>query len=339
MLYAGGLTMVVAGSAAGLAQYVSYTANNSIENEHIIDEAFQADIEDVNELSGPLNILVLGVDEQGGSKRSDTMIVLHINEDLTEASMVSLPRDLYVDIPDCGPGWGNGPCTNKLNHAASISDDWDVTRANVVETIHDLTGVKFHLGATANFEGFIEMVEVVGEVEICSWKTFESHHTDRVFEEGCHFYDEDAALDMVRQRYQFYDDIDYEKGLYGDYARQNFQQQAIRSLLVQAKEQGFLSDPSKISELLSSFGDKVTLDKPDDLSLTDLVVNLRDIDPDAITSIRVPAESATVGGQDVEMIRPGTEEEADAADLWRALDEDTVDQWIAQNPEWVTSGV
>ncbi|WP_199038745.1 LCP family protein [Glycomyces salinus] len=338
MLYAGGLTMVVAGGAAAAAQYASYTADHAIENEYIIDEEHQAEVDDVENLTGPLDILVLGVDEQGGSKRSDTMIMVHINEDLTEASMISLPRDLYVDIPDCGPGWGDDPCTTKLNHAASISDDWDETRSNVVETIYDLTGVKFHMGATANFEGFIDMVDVVGEVEICSWKTFESHHTDRVFEEGCHSYDKDAALDMVRQRYQFYDQIDYDKGLYGDYARQNFQQQAIRSLLVEAKDQGFLTDPTKITELLEGFGDKVTVHLPDGLSMTDLVVNLRDIDPGSITSIRVPASSDyDPDGNAIEMIHPGTEEETDAASLWQAVQDDTLDEWAAENPEWISS--
>jgi LCP family protein required for cell wall assembly len=133
-----------------------------------------------------------------------------------------------------------------------------------------------------NFSGFLDMVDLVGEIEICSWKTFESHHTDRVFEEGCHDYGKDAALDMVRQRYQFYDQIDYDKDLYGDYARQNFQQQAIRSLMVEAKDQGFLKDPTRMTELLQGFGDKVTVQLPDGLSMADLVVNLRGIDPESI---------------------------------------------------------
>lgn len=338
MLYTGGLTMVVAGGTAAIAQYGVNAADSAIGQETILDDEHMAEM-DVENISGPLDILVLGVDEQGGSKRSDTMILVHINEDLTEASMISLPRDLYVDIPDCGPDWGSNPCTTKLNHAASISDDWDVTRANVVQTIHDLTGVQFHIGATANFEGFLDLVDVVGEVEICSWKTFESHHTDRVFEEGCHYYGKDAALDMVRQRYQFYDQIDYDKGLYGDYARQNFQQQAIRSLMVEAKNQGFLTDPTKITELLGDLGEKVSLHKPEDLSVADLVVNLRDIDPDSITSIRVPASSDTADGQDVEMIHPGTEQETDAASLWEAIQNDTLDQWVIENPEWVSSDV
>ncbi|WP_112134232.1 LCP family protein [Glycomyces dulcitolivorans] len=335
MMYAGGVTLVVAGATAGFAQYAISTADDTIPQENILDE-YQAEM-DVENIEGPLNILVLGVDKQGGSTRSDTMIIVHVNKGLTEATMVSLPRDLLVDIPDCGPGFSGNPCQNKLNHAASISDDWDVTKGNVVATVHDLTGLDFHLGATADFNGFVEMVDLVGGVEICTWKEFQSHHTDRVFEEGCHEYDKEAALDLVRQRYQFYDQIDYDLGLYGDYARQNFQQQAIKSLLVKAKEQGFLEDPGKITDLLEGFDGKVTLDRPEDLSIADLVVNLRDIDPNAMTTVRVPAssEQGTDWG-DVELIHEGAEAEA-AESLWAALQDDTMAAWIAANPEWVKS--
>lgn len=334
MMYAGALTMVVAGGAAAAAQYAVHRADNAIEQDEFLGE-HQAEM-DVENIEGPLDILVLGVDEQGGSKRSDTMIMVHINKDLTQATMVSLPRDLLVDIPDCGPGFNGNPCQNKLNHAASISDDWDETRENVVDTIYGLTGVEFHIGATANFEGFVDLVDLVGTVEICPWKEFQSHHTERVFEKGCNEYDKEAALDLVRQRYQFYDQIDYDLGLYGDYARQNFQQQAIKSLIEKAKEQGFLRDPAKLTELLEGFGDKVTLQLPDGLTVTDLAVSLRDIDPATMQTIRVPAssEQGTDWG-DIELIHPGTEEETDADALWEAIKNDTLDQWTAQNQEWV----
>lgn len=334
MSYAGGLIMVVAGATAGVAQFASTTAENAVPTEDILGDA-QAEM-DVEDIQGPLNILVLGTDKQGGSTRSDTMIIVHLNADLTKATMVSLPRDLLVEIPDCGPDY-DSPCQNKLNHAASISDDWAVTRENVVQTVHNLTGLKFELGATADFNGFVEMVELVGTIEICVWKEFQSYHTERVFEKGCSDYDEEAALDLVRQRYDFYDPIDYDLGLYGDYARQNFQQQAIKSLLKELKADGYLEDPTKIPGLLEGFGDKVTIAKPDDLSIVDLAVNFRDIDPEAMTTVRVPASSVDESDWgSIELIHEGAETEA-ASSLWEALQTDTMDAWIAANPQWVKS--
>jgi CelD/BcsL family acetyltransferase involved in cellulose biosynthesis len=63
-------------------------------------------------------------------------------------------------------------------------------------------------------------------------------------------------------------------------------------------------------------------------------VSLRDINPEDITSIRVPATTERIDGSDVEVIHEGGEQTAADA-LWEALQNDTMDQWIADNPEWV----
>ena len=339
MMYAGGLTLVVAGGAAAVAQIALHTANNAVEQEDILDNRAEMDVENIE---GPLNILVLGVDKQGDSTRSDTMILVHVNKDLTETTMVSLPRDLWVEIPDCGPNWGDAPCENKINHSASISDDWEVTRPNVVQTIYDLTGVEFHLGATVDFEGFLGLVDMVGEIELCPWHEITSYHGDhRVFPEGCAYYDKDESLDLIRQRYGWNWDSDWEEGRGGDYGRQAMQQQAIKSLLKEFKAQGFHTDPTKLTAILEGFGGSLTIDKPADLSITDLAVNLRDIDPDAMASIQVPStpDKTVMGGEEVDIVMTHEGAERTAADaLWEALQNDTLDQWITQYPEWVKDG-
>ncbi|MCD0444416.1 LCP family protein [Glycomyces sp. A-F 0318] len=339
MTYAGGLTLVVAGGAAAVAQYADQTANNVVPEEEILGDA-QAEV-DAERIEGPLNILVLGVDKQGGSTRSDTMIMVHINEDLTETTMVSLPRDLWVEIPDCGPNWGDGPCENKINHSASISDDWEVTRPNVVQTIYDLTGVQFHLGATVDFEGFLDLVDMVGEIELCPWHEITSIHGDhRVFPEGCAYYDKDEALDLIRQRKGWGWDSDWAEGRGGDYGRQAMQQQAIKSLITELKADGYHKDPAKLTEVLESFGDSLTIDKPEEWSITDLAVNLRDVSPDDMASIQVPStpDVTYMGGEEVDIVMTHDGEERTAADaLWEALRSDTLDQWMTQYPEWVKS--
>ncbi|HEX2145525.1 MAG TPA: LCP family protein [Glycomyces sp.] len=334
MLYAGGLTMVAAGSAAAVTQIGVNTANNALDQEDFLGDA-QAEM-DVEDIKGPLNILVLGVDKQGGATRSDTMIMVHINEDLTDVSMVSLPRDLYVEIPDCGPDWGNDTCMQKLNHAASISDDWEgVTRPNVIQTIYDLTGVEFHMGATVDFNGFMDLVDLVGEVELCPWHEITSIHGDnRVFPEGCNYYNKEESLDLIRQRKAWDDPEDWENGLGGDYGRQAMQQQAIKSLITELKADGYHKDPTKLTTVLNGLGDKLKLDLPDGLTVADLAVNLRDLDPADITSIRVPATSQETEVGSSEVILEG-EQQIAADALWEALQSDTMDQWIAQNPEWV----
>ncbi|WP_030160981.1 LCP family protein [Glycomyces sp. NRRL B-16210] len=339
MLYAGGLTLVVAGGTAAVAQYGIYTANNAIEQENILGD-HQAEL-DVEDLQGPLNILVLGVDKQGGTTRSDTMIIVHVNSDLSKASMISLPRDLWVEIPDCGPTM-NSPCEFKLNHAASIDDDWEVTRPNVVNTIYDLTGVDFHLGATVDFNGFLDLVDLVGEIELCPWHDITSIHGEKkLYPEGCAYYDKTDSLDLIRQRYGWGWDSDWEEGRGGDYGRQAMQQQAIRSLIRELKSDGYHKDPAKLTEILNGFGGSLTIDKPDDLTITDLVVNLRDISPDEIAAIQVPStpEQIQWGGEPLSIVRVHEGEQQAAADaLWEALKNDALDQWMVEHPEWVKSG-
>jgi LCP family protein required for cell wall assembly len=330
MLYAGGLTMVVAGGAAAVTQIGYNTANGAVENEDILDNRAEMDVENIE---GPLNILVLGVDKQGGSTRSDTMIMVHVNKDLTDVSMVSLPRDLYVEIPDCGPDWGSEPCMQKLNHAASISDDWEnVTLPNVVSTIDNLTGVEFHMAATVDFNGFMDLVDLVDEIELCPWEDITSIHGDkRFFPEGCAYYDKEESLDLIRQRYGW---TDWENGLGGDYGRQAMQQQAIKALIKELKADGYHKDVGKLTELFEGLQGKLTLDLPDGLTAVDLAMNLRDLNPEDITSIRVPATSIKTEVGDSEVITEGDLQIAADA-LWSALQNDTMDQWIAQYPEWV----
>jgi LCP family protein required for cell wall assembly len=333
MLYAGGVTMVVAGGAAAVTQIGYNTANGAVENEDILGDA-QAEM-DVENITGPLNILVLGVDKQGGSTRSDTMIMVHVNEDLTDVSMVSLPRDLYVEIPDCGPDWGNDTCMQKLNHAASISDDWDVTRSNVVSTIYNLTGVEFHMGATVDFNGFMDLVDLVGEIELCPWHEIQSIHGEKkTFPEGCAYYGKEDALDLIRQRYGWDDPEDWENGLGGDYGRQAMQQQAIKSLIKELKADGYHKDVGKLTDVLEGLQGKLTMDMPEGLTMVDLAVNLRDLNPEDITSIRVPASTESTEVGDSEVIHDGLERMAADA-LWSALQNDTMDEWVAQNPQWV----
>jgi LCP family protein required for cell wall assembly len=335
MLYAGGVTMVVAGGAAAVTQIGYDTANDTVDQEEFLGDA-QAEM-DVENIEGPLNILVLGVDEQGGSTRSDTMIMVHVNKDLTDVSMVSLPRDLYVEIPDCGPDWGNNPCMQKLNHAASISDDWkNVTRPNVVDTIYDLTGVQFHMGATVNFNGFMDLVDLVGEIELCPWHEITSiHGQHRVFPEGCAYYNKEESLDLIRQRKAWGWDSDWSSGLGGDYGRQAMQQQAIKSLIKELKADGYHKDVGKLTDVLEGLEGKLTMDMQPGMTAVDLALSLRDLNPDDITSIRVPATSDVVDGVgDVEVIAEGQQQIAADA-LWSALQNDTMDAWIAQYPQWV----
>lgn len=105
---------------------------------------------------GPQTIVIIGSDARtgGGSPdgdpgRSDTTILLRLDPDAGQIAMLSIPRDLKVDIP----GYG----TDKFNAAYSYGGT-ELT----VKTIKEVTGLKVNHVINVDFQGFAMLVDAVG---------------------------------------------------------------------------------------------------------------------------------------------------------------------------------
>lgn len=110
------------------------------------------------ELPGqPINILLIGSDKRAGAEgngdpgRADSLILIRMDGDQGFISMLSFPRDLYVEIP------GHG--RNKINSAFSIGGP-----AKTIETIKKLTGQPINYFVNIDFHGFVKLVDQVGGV-------------------------------------------------------------------------------------------------------------------------------------------------------------------------------
>jgi LCP family protein required for cell wall assembly len=103
---------------------------------------------------GVVNIMVLGSDARpGGGYRTDVMMLLSINRETGTVSVVSFPRDLYVDIP----GW----MTNRLNvamQAGGFSTMADTFQANF--------GVRPSYYVMTNFDGFKSIIDSMGGIDV-----------------------------------------------------------------------------------------------------------------------------------------------------------------------------
>ncbi|MFC4335173.1 LCP family protein [Salininema proteolyticum] len=330
-VWIGAFVMVVAASAATVTQLTINRVNDSVATSDLLGEN-RADF-NPDDIKGPLNFLVLGVDkEDDGFSRADTVMIAHISEDLDKTYLVSLPRDLYVEVADCGSGF---PCQGKLNSSASRFQDWDKSQANILQTITNLTGVKFHGAVHANFDGFMDLIDLIGEVELCPWHDITSIHGDKkTYPAGCDMYDKEDALDLVRQRYGWDSDEDYANGTWGDFGRQKMQQQAIMNLLQGAKDKGYHKDPVKAVEMLDGIGSNLTVDLGE-VKLTDFIVALRGLDPKDMKQLKVPSEAQDIGSQSFVVMNEMNGQKQAADELWEAIQNDTLDDWIAQNPDWV----
>ncbi len=119
----------------------------------------------------PAELKALSTQDDGGSVNTDTMMVLHIPANGSRATVISFPRDSWVDIPDNGKG--------KLN--AAYPDGYDASKqaggnelANesagvqmVIRTIDQLTGLHIDHYAQVNLLGFYRISNAIGGVDVC----------------------------------------------------------------------------------------------------------------------------------------------------------------------------
>lgn len=106
----------------------------------------------------PLDVLVLGVDKrpdasQGESTRSDTMMLVRVTPSTGRIKLLSVPRDLYVEVE---PG-----VEDKINAAYAYGG---IDQAESV--MEDVTGVEIDNYAVVDFEGFEKVIDIIGGVKL-----------------------------------------------------------------------------------------------------------------------------------------------------------------------------
>jgi anionic cell wall polymer biosynthesis LytR-Cps2A-Psr (LCP) family protein len=105
---------------------------------------------------GTTNILLLGSDVDSGGEtdgRTDTMIIVSVNSERGTASMISLPRDLYVYHPTRTMG--------RLNTAEVMGGP-----ELLEQTILYNFGIPINYYAQVNFNGFKQVVDTLGGLEV-----------------------------------------------------------------------------------------------------------------------------------------------------------------------------
>ncbi len=113
-----------------------------------------------------VNILFLGVDArdlESDAPRSDTMIVFTIDPQTKTAGMLSIPRDMWVDIPG---GFGYG----KINTAMALGEQYQLPGGGpglAVKTVEQFLGVPIQYYGTIDFHAFEEAIDAMGGLYMC----------------------------------------------------------------------------------------------------------------------------------------------------------------------------
>src|SRR5918998_1777175 len=117
-----------------------------------------------SDIKGPLNSLLVGIDPRKPESPplADSVMVLHVPAGLDRAYLFSLPRDLYVQIPEFSKADFDG-AQDKLNAAMSYGSRKAGQNPDAAQgfellanTVQQVTGIpRFDAGAIINFSGFI----------------------------------------------------------------------------------------------------------------------------------------------------------------------------------------
>lgn len=212
-----------------------------------------------------LNFLVVGTDGRdritpqdkreyrlGGAPChcTDTVMLVHLSADRGRASVVSLPRDSYAELPahrDESSGKQHGPHPVKLN-AAYAEGGPQLT----VRTVESMTRVKIDHYLEVDFSSFMKTVDAMGGVEICTAKALHDRNTGLDLPLGTHRLSGGQALQYVRSRH-----VDGA----ADLGRMQRQQRFVAALVKQATGGGVLLNPVKFKEVSSTLLGSVRADR------------------------------------------------------------------------------
>ena len=198
---------------------------------------------------GGFNMLVVGTDndpEQGtaygerDATLNDVNILLHVSADHTNATAVSIPRDLITPIPGCQKPDGSG--TTPAMAAQPINSAWGEGGLNcVVQTVQGLTGLDVQYSAAVSFNGVIEMSNAIGGVPVCVAQPIHDRYTGLDLQQGTTTLQGDQALAFLRSRHGVGDG--------SDLGRISSQQVFLSSLLRTVKSNDTLTSPTTLYKL------------------------------------------------------------------------------------------
>ncbi|MEU9730436.1 LCP family protein [Streptomyces sp. NPDC048002] len=301
--------LVLAALGAGWAVYVKLDGNITPDSAAAAELARYESERPTSLVKDAQNILLIGSDSRAGegnrrygrdsgTERSDTTILLHLSAGRRSATAVSLPRDLMVDIPSCRrpDGGRTEPMFAMFNYAFEMGGS-----ACSIRTVEKLTGVRIDHHMVVDFQGFKEMVDAVGGVEVCLKKPINDKDAKLRLPAGRVELNGEQALGYVRARKTL--------GNGSDTDRMDRQQRFLGALVNKVKSNDVLLNPVRLYPVLDAATSSLTTD-PGLASLRglyELVRGVRDIPTERVQFLTVPRESYVYNANRDQLVEPEAE--------------------------------
>ena len=266
-----------------------------------------------------VNILVLGTDSRTsasdpsqwkeGAQRTDAIMIVQVSGDRKTVSVMSIPRDSWVEIPGHGQG--------KINAAYSYGGP-----SLTIHTVENLTGIHIDHFAVANFESFVALTNEIGGVRV-NLKTPQTL-AGKELGAGAQVLNGQQALAYTRERSSLPN---------GDFDRVKRQQTWMRSIVSRVLTNGTLSSPTALYSFLKTASRTVAVDESFTLNqMQSLALETRHLHSNDIAFMTVPTAGTgtSADGQSIVTL------DADAdAPLFKAFAEDRVRAYLTEHPDAV----
>ncbi|MET9880164.1 LCP family protein [Actinacidiphila glaucinigra] len=257
-----------------------------------------------------VNILLLGADGRnsaenlklGGAKytkgdppRADVIMLLHISADRSNMSVVSIPRDTRVPIPEC-----TDPETGKkfaaTTHAIINESLMRGGPGCTLATVQNLTKVYIDHWMTIDFAGVVKMADAVGGVEVCVNQPVWDHPTPQQpggsglkLKAGAQKITGKTALQWLRTRHAFESDL----------GRARAQHMYMNSMVRELRSQNVFTDAGRLGGLAEAATNALQVSEEigTPKKLFDLGMQLKSVPSDRITMLTMPPVTDTENDQ------------------------------------------
>lgn len=264
------------------------------DNRNVIEELDDLDDETAYRTpEGTTNILLMGSDSRGEEEadyrsgvgeegeRSDVMMFVHIPEDRSGAYVMSIMRDLWVEIPGQGPG--------RVNSALSAGG-----LELAVDTVEELLYTHIDHVVTIDFDGFSDLTEALNGVYVDNPRAFSAGQRNPAFyPEGTIRLEGSDALRFVRERKSF---------PMGDHVRVENQQLVVRAIVERFLSGDTLTNPQRVLNVLDAILPYMEMDGGLDANtLVGYGVEMRDLRSNDIHMFTMPVgdQHTTAAGAQV----------------------------------------
>jgi LCP family protein required for cell wall assembly len=272
-IYALSIVIVLAGlGVGGLYVYANYRFNQikKIHAKHLV-AAPAAPGKPFNLLlvgsdsrafvSNATQVRAFGDDADAGGQRSDVTMVARFDPAAKTVTVLSIPRDLWVDIPGDDSGISG---MNRINAAYDGGPDL------LIQTIEQDLGIPINHYVAVGFQGFSGMVNALGGITMDFPTAVKDQYTGLdVSTTGCQVVNGTTALQLVRSRHLYYKGANgyWEYDGLSDFSRIQRQDAFFRAVL--AKVNSSITNPLAINSFLGAAVGNLTID--DTLSQGDLL--------------------------------------------------------------------